>query len=348
MATISKLIPQESNEWDRYVQQHPSRSPYHLSGWVLAVEKAYHHKNISLIARDQSGQVCGILPLVLFSIPLKGSHLCSLPYCDVGGVLADNREVEAQLTEHALHLLKEHRCNQLNLRSFSETEPQDDYKGKVRMLMDLPGDSETLLSSFKSKLRSQIRKAEKNGLDTEVVHNSSAIDYFYDVFSQNMKNLGSPVHAKSWFNELSETYGNDMKTFLVKKDDLVVGAAIVLVCGDKASIPWASTLSEFNRLAPNMLLYWSVLEYLSDNDVKQFDFGRSSYGEGTYKFKKQWGASPIPLTWRDIDKLGRSSGQEESVSTTGQLRQKVEAIWRKLPLSLTQWLGPRIRKYVSL
>ena len=30
-----------------------------------------------------------------------------------------------------------------------------------------------------------------------------------------------------------------------------------------------------------------------------FDFGRSSEGEGTYKFKKQWGAKPTPLVWYD-------------------------------------------------
>ena len=72
--------------------------------------------------------------------------------------------------------------------------------------------------------------------------------------------------------------------------------------------PWASSLRQYSKYSPNMLLYWKMLEFACDNGFNYFDFGRSSLDEGTYKFKKQWGASPVPLPWQYISLQKQSSG----------------------------------------
>jgi hypothetical protein len=139
-----------------------------------------------------------------------------------------------------------------------------------------------------------------------------------------------------------------MFVMLVYSEDKVIGAGWVLLCGDKAVIPWASTLADYNRLAPNMLLYHAILAHLSDSGIRQFDFGRSTFGEGTYKFKEQWGAQPCPLAWQEW-KAGASQPHVETVSTgPGRLRPLVEQVWQQLPLGLTNSLGPRLRRYITL
>jgi hypothetical protein len=72
-----------------------------------------------------------------------------------------------------------------------------------------------------------------------------------------------------------------------------------LVVGDRETleIPWASTLRAANPDSPNMLLYWKLLEYAVEAGYRRFDFGRSTPGEGTFAFKRQWGAEPVPLHW---------------------------------------------------
>src|SRR5205085_4728841 len=68
------------------------------------------------------------------------------------------------------------------------------------------------------------------------------------------------------------------------------------VCSfDLMEIPWASSRREFNALGVNMLLYAETLKYAVESGVTVFDLGRSSIGSGTYKFKKQWGASERQL-----------------------------------------------------
>jgi hypothetical protein len=85
----------------------------------------------------------------------------------------------------------------------------------------------------------------------------------------------------------------------------------------------------------------------------EFDFGRSTYDEGTYKFKRQWGAEPVPLAWSDLVHNLAPIQTTTDITSTGsdnvnQIRALVEKTWSKLPLGVTTRLGPKIRKHISL
>ena len=94
-----------------------------------------------------------------------------------------------------------------------------------------------------------------------------------------------------------------------------------------------------------MLLYWTMLEYACDNGFKEFDFGRSTPGEGTYKFKEQWGAIPERLHWQYI-----SFAKEyiENDKSSKDKYSKFVPLWKNLPVSITKIFGPPIRKYIGL
>lgn len=348
MIAISKLSPEQDEIWNRYVKEHTGATGYHNFAWGQAIEQAYGHKPHYFIAHSNQ-QTVGVLPIIEMRKPLLGRELCSLPFCDLGGCLADSQDIEHQLVQYAADQLNANINSPLYIRQSGEPVLEQDLQKlqgkKVRMLLSLPESSEALMTSFKSKLRSQIRKAEKNGLTVEMGYQQHLVDDFYGVFAQNMHMLGSPVHGKGLFQALQKHYQDKMLICIVKKDTLPVGGGIVLLGSNIASIPWASTLQKYNKLAPNMLLYWSVLKEVTDRGIQQFDFGRSSYGEGTFKFKHQWGAKPILLDWQEHP---QAYDQPEKNSEPGKLRGVVENIWRKLPLSLTIAIGPIVRKYISL
>lgn len=340
---ITQVTKQDWPAWDAYVANHSQATPYHSSAWQRSVVDAYGQQPASLIATDKE-QIVGVLPLIRMRRPFSASYLCALPYCDLGFALADSPAISQTLLEQATQL----KASRLEYRDQGTT--AEDHTpptgSKVRMLLALPETSEALMASFKSKLRSQIRKAEKNGLTFVQGNSPELIAHFYAIFAQNMRKLGSPVHSHQWFTQLAIHYAENLLVSVVYHDDQAIGAGIILTNGQQVSIPWASTLAEHNKLAPNMLLYWSLLSYSADNGFKVFDFGRSSYGEGTFKFKQQWGAQPVPLNWHD----GTQATQQEqqATHTTSRLRALVENLWRKLPLPVTTWLGPQIRRHISL
>lgn len=350
--TVKIQLARNSDEgiWNSFVLNHPSASPYHMFAWKTAVETAYSHKAYYLMAVEGE-KIAGILPLIYLKPPLLSGQLVSLPYCDIGDVLATRKDAADKLVDEAILLAQELDITHLELRG-SNPLPGPSVRGhpvkvqsyKVCMTLALPESSEILWRNFKSKLRSQIRKAEKNGLMFKW-GDAGDLDCFYKVFSQNMRDLGSPVHSKSWFSEVLTHFAEHIRMGLVYHNDLLVGVGIVLSINDSVYIPWASTLRDFNRLSPNMLLYWNFLRYASDHGYCSFEFGRSSPNESTYKFKAQWGARPVPLHWNYVIV---NNGEMNFNAADSAKRERIARLWQRLPVGVANLIGPAIRKHISL
>ena len=342
------------HSWDDYVTRNEHASPYHQYAWRKSVESAYGMPGIYLMAFDGDNNVVGVLPSIMIKTPFSSQNLCTLPYCDRGEAIADSEDVKQALVRELVAEAKRNNVKSITYRGAENLHHDDEIEDaayqdrKVRMILDLPESSDALLKGFKAKLRSQINKAKKNGLSFSIGNNAKKLDSFYQVFTQNMRDLGSPTHSKKWFQSIVEKFGDNCVISIVYYQDIPVGAGLILINGSTAAIPWASTLRSHNRLAPNMLLYWSLLEHATDLGCKRFDFGRSTYGEGTYRFKQQWGAKPYPLLWEEIDVATGCSTTLTSKPGVSKLRTYLETIWQRIPLAITVWLGSGIRKYISL
>lgn len=353
--TIRHANNSDHEAWDNFVENHPKATPYHLIAWKTSIESAYGHKCYYLLA-EKNACIIGILPLAHIKPPLLAGTLCSLPFCDLGGILTTNDEAIAPLTTQARLLAKEHSNNKLHLRhSLTPTERCDSTEEdsqvtheKVRMVLSLPETSAILLKSFKSKLRSQVKKSAKNGITYTQSTGTSSLDAFYAVMQSNMRVLGSPVHSKEWFREILLNFKGKAYIGTVELNGDIIGAAVLLTVGQTVTVPWASTLAEFNKLSPNMGLYWGMLDFAANNNFKYFDFGRSSVNEGTYRFKKQWGATQVPLNWIDYDINGIIPTSPHNPATSNRYRELIASIWAKLPRPITNLLGPLLRRYISL
>jgi len=170
------------------------------------------------------------------------------------------------------------------------------------------------------------------------------LDEFYGVFCRNMHNLGSPVHSRKWIQAVLDFFGGTSKVGIVKYGGKSVAGGVIIGCRDTVSLPWASTMREYNHLSPNMLLYWGFLEHACNNGFRYFDFGRSTPDEGTYSFKRQWGAEPHALYWY----RERADTHQGYVQTGGMARAMLERVWSRLPLGVANTVGPLIRGYISL
>ena len=159
-----------------------------------------------------------------------------------------------------------------------------------------------------------------------------------------MRDLGSPVHSKRFIKNVLEAFPEQSGICIVYREQQPLACSVILGFQGTIYNPWASSLRKFSKLSPNMLLYWTMLQYACENGYKYFDFGRSSIDESTYKFKEQWGAQPQPLYWYYIhlDKLPFKLDTEKSRFNLA-IR-----IWQKLPVHLTSVLGPPIRRYIGL
>ncbi len=66
----------------------PDSSIYHLSGWTEIAREVFGHRALFVEARDASGSLTGVLPVIRQRSWLLGNFATSLAFFNYGGALA--------------------------------------------------------------------------------------------------------------------------------------------------------------------------------------------------------------------------------------------------------------------
>jgi serine/alanine adding enzyme len=312
----------------------------HNQAWLEAICKGLKHKPLVLVHRDSAGVATGILPLVLVQSRLFGKFLVSLPYLNTGGPWARDPLAALALITAACELADKYDVRFLELRSEDKVEhPQLTVcrTEKVHMRLKLPDSDAALDASFKSKLRSQVKKSNEHNLSI-AWGRLELLDDFYRVFAINMRDLGTPVFSKQLFKAILDSFPEESELCIVKKDSVSIAGGLLVHCRGISEVPSASSLRTYNYTNANMWMYRNLLRRAIERGSHTFDFGRSSVDSGTYKFKAQWGAEPHPANWQYYVRKG--SADEMRPDAGG--KQKLVQIWQRLPVALTRWIGPAI------
>jgi FemAB-related protein (PEP-CTERM system-associated) len=327
--------------WDQYVLDQPHASGYHLVAWKGVIERAFGHRTRYLLAKDRAGNVRGVLPTVLLSSRLFGRFLVSIPFVNYGGLLAADDTARQALLGHVADEAHHLDASHIELRHQDESDLGWVMSHrKVTMRLELPSTFDELWKSFPSKLRSQIRRGQKEEM-TVTFGGMECLDDFYRVFCRCMRDLGTPVYSRTWFAAILEAFPKDAHLCVVNYHNAPVAAGFLYGFRRTVEIPWAAADKRYNRLAPNMLLYGSVLQYACQQGFRTFDFGRSNPDSGTYRFKEQWGAKPHALVWHYWLREGSLVPQLNPQNP--KYRFAIQA-WQRLPLPVANWLGPHIVK----
>ena len=313
--------------------------PAHDLRWLLVLEKALKHRPY-LIEADWSGRSVGLLPLSFVSSLLFGRFLVSLPYVNSAGVTTDDPDVAAALITNAIELADELDCRFLELRHEaprSHPSLNGELTSKVHMRLALPATVDALWDGLKSKVRSQIRKGQRQGF---MIHweRHELLPDFYHVFSRRMRDLGTPVFPRNLFDSILTYFADDAEICCVHDGTKPVAAALLIHGAVYTEVPSASSLKAYNSANANMLMYWHLLVRAVERGQRVFDFGRTSRDVNTFRFKKQWGAAPEPAVWQYYVRQGSA----DALRPDNARYQRLIRIWQRLPVWLTQLIGPWI------
>ncbi len=293
-----------------------------------------------LIEATENNQTVGLLPLMFVRSFLFGRFLVGLPYLNVGGVMAVDEEVTRRMINRAVDLADHLRVRYLELRHEMHIDhPYLTAKQthKVHMRLKLPDFPGPLWEGFPASVRNQIRKGEKNGLEV-AWGRRELLPEFYAVFSENMRDLGTPVYSLRLFAKVLRSFPERSELCVVRQHGAPIAGALLLHGDGVTEVPSAGSLREFKTANANMLMYWHLLERAIQRGQSIFDFGRSTPGSGTYRFKEQWGALPSPSVWQYYVRRGRINDMRQG----NPKYQRLIRVWQRLPLRITQLLGPRI------
>ena len=332
----------DAADWSAYVQSTPDATFYHRWEWKGVMERNFGHATYYLMARDD-GVVTGVLPLVFIKSRLFGAMLCSMPFLNFGGVVADRPDVERELLEQASVLVEDLEADYLELRHLKQSAVKLPARlHKVSMTVDLESDPDLLWNAYKSKHRRNIRKALKSGMEYRT-GGQELLDDFYQVLSSGWRTLGTPIYAKSFFRDVLDTFGDAVEISMVRFGGRPIATAFDGFHGGTVEGMWAYALREFSRLEPNYFLYWKLIERACLRGLRLYHLGRSTAGSTAEFFKSKWNAESRQLHWEYV--LGRST-ELPSLDVSNPKYQLAMAAWRRMPLSLTQRIGPHLAKNI--
>lgn len=332
-------LPERLPRLAAFVLRH---QPLHLSrhpAWLNVLQHGLRH-GVYCLEAVEGGETRGFVPLAFVKSLLFGRFLVSLPYLNSGGIWADDDAVAQRLIDAATRLADDLRVRYLELRHerpIAHPSLTGKLSTKVHMRMPLPSFVGHLWKTLSGKVRNQVRKGQKNGLQV-AWGGRELLPSFYGVFSQTMRDLGTPVYGRGLFDTVLREFGDRAEVCLVRDGDLPVAGALLLHGWGVTEVPSAACLKEYNPACANMLMYYHLLERAVDRQQDVFDFGRSTLNGNTYRFKKQWGAEPHAAEWQYYVREG----------TIGDMRpdnpryQRAIQVWQRLPVALTTWLGPPI------
>jgi FemAB-related protein (PEP-CTERM system-associated) len=328
-------------DWDAYVLAHPDAHAFHTAAAVRIGAEAFGLRAHFLTLRGTDGRLHGVLPLVEQTIIPWTRTLVSLPFCTYGGPLADDDSALTALVEAAEQVAVEHSAKRIVLRHARAMPAiqRPENLDKVSMVLELPQSRDELARRLGSKLRSQIKRAERASPCVRVGR-TELLEDFYRVFCSVMRDLGTPVYPRRFFDVVLRALGSAASVVVIDVDGEPVSGAVVVQWRDTVKVPWAGTLYRMNPMAINMRLYWELLQLAVEQGCRSFDFGRSSRDAGTYRFKAQWGAQPRQLHWQ-----AWTPGSHDRHIRPADVRSRMDAVvrlWSRLPLPVANRLGPRI------
>ena len=338
MLNIKRLMPADiatAKRWDAFVMACPEATFFHRAGWQKIVQDIFHHDTYFLYAESDEG-VQGVLPLGHVNSWLFGNSLAGLPFAVYGGIAAANEQVAQALEHEAQQIARRLGVAHLEWRNINprhaDWPKQDLY---VTFRKEILADDDANLLAIPRKQRAMVRKGIKNGLVSTI---DSDVERFFALYADNVRRHGTPALPKRYFQALQAEFGADCEVLTVSAPDGRALSSVLSFYFRGEVLPYyAGDFEPARELAANDFKYWELMRRACARGLKVFDYGRSKLGTGSYAFKKNWGFEPTPLHYEyclykrdDVPQNNPSNARYKLLIAT----------WRRLPLSVANWLGP--------
>lgn len=341
---IERYKSHEREMWNAYVNKHPQGSFFHLAEWAELISDVFSHLPHYIVAKElRNGDIVGILPLVEQKSYLFGHSLISTPFCVYGGVLSDSDSIRIALENEALEIGSSIGVDYVELRYRypAENENFDNFCHHSTFGWQLEDEQNSILAQIKKKQRANVRQSLKKGLECRF---DQDVKVAYDIYSESVRNLGTPVFHSSYFPKLIEYFGDKVGVLTILSDKKAVSSVLSFYYKDEVLPYYGGGLAAARELKSNDFMYYELMCRARNDGFTKFDFGRSKNNSGAFKYKSTWGMKAEPLHYL---RALVNAKEHPNLSPNNPKYALIINVWKKLPLSLSRAIGPFLSKYLG-
>ena len=324
--------------WDHFVMRHPDAIAWHVYDWWKVLHGYYGLEYFPIAAMD-GAEVRGILPLYRVRTFRSGTALISIPYVVAGGIVADDAEAEHLLLEEALRLSRSMGDAPVTLKQYRHRVAGDLHtdQGFYNLELAIGDGLENVWNNLSEENRESLggTEAEQFQLD----YPAADVPGFCRALSRHQHAGGVPSPSRRWIQLLLET--GLYSVALLRRHGRIVAGTLVKSFKRTASFPYTCLAGpDVADLHGARRLYWELLERLASEGFQIVHSGRIPKNHAVPGYRLGWGGERHEYYYQYYGLHGKT----ESGSKRGRARAAVEAVWRRMPVSMANLLSPPLLK----
>jgi FemAB-related protein (PEP-CTERM system-associated) len=185
----------------------------------------------------------------------------------------------------------------------------------------------------------------RRALKEKLVSHTETTDWraFEDLYSQNLRRLGTPSFPRRHFEALLENFRGMIDIRETRLEGRTIAAVLSFYFNDRILPYYGASDLSYNSFAPNNFMYYDLMRWGGQNGYRVFDFGRSKKVKGSYDFKSHWGMVERELPYEVM--LIKRKELPNYTPANPAWRFPI-VCWQHLPLAVTRILGPRLIRFL--
>lgn len=332
------------SEWRSFLDTCDAASIYYTPEWKHFIEKTFNYKSNYLFAKDENGNVNGLLPLFFVKSKLTGNRLSSVPFSHTCGYIGSNDYKESLIYE-GINAYTKLDLNYLEIRDEVKIKGFQLQNSFSTYILKLLTDIDKIWYKLEKKsARWAVKRSKTIGVQVESTNKLEDLRDFYELNCITKRAIGVPCHPWKFFKNMFKSLNKNILLYIARYNGEAIGGGVFWYFKDQAIYAYGAAHPDHLKLYPYNAFIWKSIEDACLNGYTCLDFGRTSYdNEGLINFKKRWGTNEVKLYYSYYPEKMRSptvDRKDFKYQYGRKLIQKMPLpIYNKLSNSLFQHFG---------
>ena len=294
---IRRLDKRYYKEYEVFLLQFERTLFYYSIKYKLFLEELLDVESNYLLVVDETDTIQAVLPLMQKEGKF-GTVLNSLPYYGSnGGIVSVNDEAYTLLLDYYYQLNKEVAGSTYIMNPLEESHKPLEYDildkriGQWTTLDYSENIDESIIGSFDSSARRNVRKAIKSNVEVEI--DNSQIEFLYQTHYENITAIGGKAKDRAFFELIEKHFkkGVDYNIYIASVDGSKIGALLLFYYNKTVEYFTPSAVNEYRNLQALPLIIYKAMYEANRADYKWWNWGGTWLTQdGVYKFKSKFGA----------------------------------------------------------
>jgi CelD/BcsL family acetyltransferase involved in cellulose biosynthesis len=310
---LYEIDPLGDSRWADLVERNSASSVFHTPQWLAALRRTYAYQPVAFTDASAGEPLSNGLLFCRVRSWMTGRRLVSLPFSDHCEPLVESPAALESLAD----LLKARVRDEgryIELRPLDAELPVEGFTrtaGYCHHAIDLRPDATEIFARFhKNHVQRTIRKAQRSGLTLESGRSATHLTDFYALHALTRRRHKLPVQPLSWFQNLVECLGDDVRIFLARRQGAAVAAMLTTTHKKTLVYKYGCSDDSQHRYGGPSLLFWTAIQHAKRRGLIHFDLGRSDWDDpGLIAFKDHLGAQRKTLSYYRCSRDSSSSGR---------------------------------------